>query len=92
MNRTELLAVARYKAVSFSKQQKNEIPANRPRRNKTDYQLLADAFGVSVWAVKQAIKVREHYPNNKLIKAYDELQEAKRRSVKNMASRKRVAA
>lgn len=54
------------------------------RRTKTDYQLIAETHGVSVWTVKQAIKLRATYPNNRLVKAYDKLQVAKRKALKQL--------
>lgn len=59
---------------------------------KTDYQLLADKFKVSVWAVKQALKTRERYPNNRLVIAYDKLQGAKLDAVANMTTTQKMNA
>lgn len=56
------------------------------RKRKTDFQLIADAYGVSVWAVKQALKTRDQYPNNRLVKAYDRIQVAKEVTIKKLVA------
>lgn len=54
------------------------------RKHKTDYQLIADAYKVSVYAVKRALERREEFPNNRLLKAYEKLQAAKLEAVAKM--------
>lgn len=56
------------------------------RKHKTDYQLIADAYGVSVFAVKRALERRDEFPKNRLIKAYDRLQAAKELTLKKMVA------
>lgn len=51
------------------------------RKHKTDYQIIADHFGVSVFAVKRALERRDDFPNNRLVKAYDKLQAAKEKAI-----------
>lgn len=73
------------------------IKTKHKTKPKTDYQLIAERYKVSVWAVKQALKTRDRYPNNRLVKAYDVLQAAKLKAVKEMTptqkmNAKRVAA
>lgn len=54
------------------------------RRTKTDAQLIAETYGVSVYAVTQALKLRTMYPNNRLVKAYDKLQTAKQKTLRQI--------
>jgi|GEM_PF-2950842 len=46
-------------------------------KTKTDYQIIAEEFGVTVGAVKQAMKRRHQFPNNRLVAAYGKMQQAK---------------
>lgn len=46
-------------------------------RTQTDLKKIADAFGVTYDAVQKALQRRKEYPNNRLVKAYDNMQAAK---------------
>lgn len=55
------------------------------RKHKTDYQLIAEKFDVTTFAVKRALERREQYPDNRLVKAWDKLQKAKKTTLKKLA-------
>lgn len=58
----------------------------RITKAKTDFQIVAEACGVGVYAVKKALQRRDEYPNNRLVKAYDRLQGIKSKAVKKIAA------
>ena len=48
---------------------------------KSDYQIVADAYGVTVEAVRKAVQRADEYPNNRLVITYNSIQDAKEKAL-----------
>lgn len=59
---------------------------NRKIKHKTDNELIAETYGVSVQAVKMALNRRKSFPNNRLVKAHDKLQKAKASTLRKLVA------
>lgn len=86
-SREERLAIARATYLDYI----NTAPISKnhsckkkyqSRNTVSDLQIVADIQGVTKHAVKQALKTREQYPNNILVKQFDHLQWAKQQVLK----------